>query len=659
MNRKERRAARKTAGPAPSPMAQVLATAFRAHQAGHCDEAERLYRDVLAVEPRNAAALHLLGALAQQGGRSAEAISLLGQAAAIEPANPDHHYNLGCVLQAAHRFQEAATHFERTLTLNPAHREALFELGNCHAGLRQWEEAASAFQRALAKKPNDAATINNLALVKREQGALDDAVALWRRAVAAAPDFHLAHMNLGAGLRAQGALDEAEASFVRALELRPEAGDVLYNLAAVRVERGRPQDALQDILRGLEKTPTTKLRTLFLICVEALPQIPVDERLRKAVAQALRERWGRNEPLALVAATMLRHHPVMAAAIDKVNKQWPRPIDVTELLPPGGLAVLAQDELLLAALESAPVVDFDLERVLTALGLALRANARPDDGDGRQRLALALSRQDALNGEIWLRTDGDAPKPAADAATEAADTGFARAPEPLTIEDYLRQTVPQAAFAPLDRAAPLDILVLDCGRGQRALEAAARHTANVRALDGDAEALAFAQAQACRHGLAVAFGPGDAASVAGQSFDVIDAGGAPRSAEDLAALAALLRPRGLVRIEIDNACMREAVAAAQDFVRSGNYQPDIEGVRSVRQNLMRLPDDHPARRLAQRVEFYMAEGCRALLFRERQDALTAATLTQALQGAGLVAVGGINDGAPDRPTTLAFWAQKP
>jgi Flp pilus assembly protein TadD len=88
MNRKERRAAQKRGGPTLSPMAQTLASAFHTHQAGHRSEAERLYRDVLAVEPRNAPALHLLGALLHQSGRTDEAISLIHQAIAIEPRNP-------------------------------------------------------------------------------------------------------------------------------------------------------------------------------------------------------------------------------------------------------------------------------------------------------------------------------------------------------------------------------------------------------------------------------------------------------------------------------------------------------------------------------------------------------------------------------------------
>src|SRR6187399_1310685 len=128
MNRKERRSAQKRGGPTPSPMTQTLATAFRAHQAGHRAEAERSYRDVLAVEPRNATALHLLGALLHQGGRTDEAISLIRQAIAIEPRNPDYHYNLGTILLSAGRAAEAVEQLKKAVALKPNYTEAQFEL---------------------------------------------------------------------------------------------------------------------------------------------------------------------------------------------------------------------------------------------------------------------------------------------------------------------------------------------------------------------------------------------------------------------------------------------------------------------------------------------------------------------------------------------------
>src|SRR5579883_449047 len=56
---------------------EMLEAALERHQAGRLDEAESLYRQVLAIEPDNADCLHLLGMLADQKGRSDEAIGLI------------------------------------------------------------------------------------------------------------------------------------------------------------------------------------------------------------------------------------------------------------------------------------------------------------------------------------------------------------------------------------------------------------------------------------------------------------------------------------------------------------------------------------------------------------------------------------------------------
>ena len=58
-----------------------LRQAQELHQQGRCDEAELHYRDVLAVIPDNADALHLLGVLQAQRGRYEAAAHLIGRAA--------------------------------------------------------------------------------------------------------------------------------------------------------------------------------------------------------------------------------------------------------------------------------------------------------------------------------------------------------------------------------------------------------------------------------------------------------------------------------------------------------------------------------------------------------------------------------------------------
>src|SRR5207245_9111689 len=102
MNRRERRAAAKQSrsiSPSPgganiAPEARLLAEAASHHHAGRLAAAERLYRRILAVDPKHADSLHLLGLIAHQNGHSDEAVDLIGQSIALYGAVPELHNDI-------------------------------------------------------------------------------------------------------------------------------------------------------------------------------------------------------------------------------------------------------------------------------------------------------------------------------------------------------------------------------------------------------------------------------------------------------------------------------------------------------------------------------------------------------------------------------------
>ena len=79
----------------PASIDQAMQTALAHHQAGRLAEAEALYRQVLAVQPQNPDALHLLGLIAHQVGRQDAAADLIGRAIALRPDDAALYSQLG------------------------------------------------------------------------------------------------------------------------------------------------------------------------------------------------------------------------------------------------------------------------------------------------------------------------------------------------------------------------------------------------------------------------------------------------------------------------------------------------------------------------------------------------------------------------------------
>src|SRR5437870_4241165 len=114
--------------------------AIALHQAGRVAEAERVYRQVVAQDPGNPDALHLLGLIAHHAGQAAPAIELLARAIASAPLVPLYHMNLARVYRGAGRLGDALTSATRATQLGPTFVEAHCERAACLKALERIDE---------------------------------------------------------------------------------------------------------------------------------------------------------------------------------------------------------------------------------------------------------------------------------------------------------------------------------------------------------------------------------------------------------------------------------------------------------------------------------------------------------------------------------------
>ena len=231
---------------------EAFSIAIEHHRAGRLQAAEQIYRQILAVEPNQADALHLLGVIAAQSGRYEIAIQYIARAIRLKEDVPVFHNNLGEAYRALSRLSEAAACYGRAMALKPDYAEAHGNMGNVLRDQNRLAEAIAYYRRALELKPELAEAHNDLGVTFKEQGKFAEAAACYRRALKLKPNLVVAHNNLGVALKELGEMDDAVACYRRALELKPDYAEACNNLGVVFTEQGKLDQAVAACRRAIE-----------------------------------------------------------------------------------------------------------------------------------------------------------------------------------------------------------------------------------------------------------------------------------------------------------------------------------------------------------------------------------------------------------------------
>ena len=201
-------------------------------QKGQLPEAETLYLEILAADPQNFTATHLLGVLRHQQGRNPEALELIGAALKLAPHAANAWSNYGLVFRALGRFEEALAQYDKALALKPDLADALNNRGIALLDLNRFEEALASYDKALVIAPNSATV----------------------------------HGNRGLVLQYLGRLDEARAAFHQSLTLDPGRANIYLDYAdSTKLTADDPHLKAMEVLRGSPLSNTEQLQLDFAL----------------------------------------------------------------------------------------------------------------------------------------------------------------------------------------------------------------------------------------------------------------------------------------------------------------------------------------------------------------------------------------------------------
>jgi tetratricopeptide (TPR) repeat protein len=247
---------------------KILKKAVNAHQEGKLEEAERLYHEILKVDPTQLDANNNIGVLLYKTNRLDESEKYYKKAIELKPDYAEAHNNLGNtfyalkklddaeksykkaiehkkdyadaynnlanILFALRKFNDAEKNYKKAIELNPDYVDAHFNLSNFFYTIKKYKQSVEGYRQTIACNPHHVSAYNNLGNALYALGKMKEANISFIKANELKPDYPEAHANYASSLYALGKFEEAAGSYKKAFELKPDYIDARYDFAVTQ-----------------------------------------------------------------------------------------------------------------------------------------------------------------------------------------------------------------------------------------------------------------------------------------------------------------------------------------------------------------------------------------------------------------------------------------
>ena len=294
---------------------QALQQAIEAHKAGKLQDAEGLYRAILAAQPKHPDANHNLGVLAVSLDKTELALTLFKIALEANPSQGQFWLSYIDALIKEKQYDNARSLLEQgkkaglagdrvdaleaqlvpiavlersdsilqkkpssftqqpkkvsakkgkknklssiqtnpNQVRSPSQVEINVLLENYQKG--QYDLAENLAKKLTQQYPNHQFSWKVLGAVFKQTGKLQESLIANQRAVAISPNDTEAHYNLGITLQDLGRLEDAETSYKKSIAIKSEYGEAHYNLGITLQELGRLEDAAASYFKVIAINP--------------------------------------------------------------------------------------------------------------------------------------------------------------------------------------------------------------------------------------------------------------------------------------------------------------------------------------------------------------------------------------------------------------------
>lgn len=169
-----------------------ITKALELQSQGRAEEAEIIFRDILAQDDKNVLALYSVGAIEQQRGMSDKALVFFDRGVAAQADFAPMWFSRGVVLQSLKRHEEALESFDRALSINPQYVEAFINKGAVLAEMKRHRDALLNYEELLKIEPHNVRALNNRGILLSDFKMFDLAIQTYELLLQVDPEYEYA-----------------------------------------------------------------------------------------------------------------------------------------------------------------------------------------------------------------------------------------------------------------------------------------------------------------------------------------------------------------------------------------------------------------------------------------------------------------------------------
>ncbi len=627
--------------------------------------AEKLYNEILKIEPNHIEAICYLATIFAQTKKTNSAKTLFLKANTINPNNPSINNNLGNIYLELGESQKALKYYEKAIKLKPDYADSHLNLGIAFKSLKKYQQAIICIQKAIKIQPDNIRSYNILGRILKELGEYNKSISCYEKSIQIDPNNVItlnSILDLFTSIQFSNLTLNNSKSIKNLIIFLFKKNNINHNQifhnAKLLIYIDESQQEIEKIINS----------DSLLLNNKVIQKLLKEEFLHLMLQKSfIRDRFLE------VLITKIRKELLFLLKkenLNILNQYYDFIISLAEQSFLNEYVFFQSDEevKLITNLEKKLLNNLENNEIKIAiLGSYIPLHKSENI---KKKLLNYTSKSDLFNDmikmqikdyleEIKLKDQIKSIKIITDDVSKKVRNQYEENPYPrwrcankTLIANFLlhlNNDIKPNIIKFNNNFLNPSVLIAGCGTGQQIINAIGYKNANIIGVDLSLASLAYAKRKIDEIGVKnVKFLHGDILHLENlnRKFDVIECGGVlhhmNEPLEGLKVLIDLLEPHGFLKLGLYSEISREHIVKIRKFIKNKNFQNTEKDIRNCREAVLKQKEDISLYKVVDNYDFYSTSSTRDLIFHVNEHRFTIPEIFKILKNFDLEFLGFAN-----------------